>query len=227
MVQLPFMKKKEEAIRGKGFSPTDRVREMASRGFTEPEMIEVLRREGFSPGEIDSALIQALKIGVSSTPSPNPQPSSPPPEPRPSQQDSGLPTLEDILPTLTEKKPEIPETSLPQEYHSQSYPSEEYIDYIVQTRIGEVNEKMNEFSIRYQELDKKVNLLQQHLMELSKTRGGEQREIINKIDGFAESINDTNSRLGGMERAFKETLPALIESVRALSDLVSRMKREA
>ncbi len=222
MMQLPFLKKKDEGARGKGMVPVERVREMASRGFTEPEMIEVLRREGFSPGEIDSAMMQALKIGVTA----NPQSSAPQNIPE-SVHEARLPTLEEIAPALTDKNPQLPETSLPQEYYSQSYPTEDYIDYIVQSRVSEVNEKINEFVIRYDELEKKMNSIEQQLMELSKTRGGEQQQIIGKIDSFTENVTDVSTRLGSVERAFKETLPALIESVRALSDLVGRVKREA
>ena len=226
MVRLPFLKKKEEMVQGKGFSPIDRVREMAGRGFSEPEMIDVLRREGFSPAEIDSALTQTLKIGVTTTTS-SPTSATPAPTPE-SSLETKLPTLEEITQTVAEKpsNPQIPETSLPQEY-TQGYPAEDYIDYIVQSRIEEVNEKMKGFSSRYDELNKKINALQQQLTDLSKMRGGEQHQIITKIDSFAENVNDVNTRLGSVERALKETLPALIESVRAVSDLASKLKREA
>jgi hypothetical protein len=40
-------------------------------------------------------------------------------------------------------------------------------------------------------------------------------------------MNEVNMRMASLEKAFKETLPALIESVRSLSDLVQRLKREA
>jgi hypothetical protein len=33
------------------------------------------------------------------------------------------------------------------------------------------------------------------------------------------------TRIAGLEKAFKDALPALIESVRALSDVVQRMKK--
>src|SRR5437867_8278267 len=44
--------------------PIDRVREMAARGFTEPEMIDILRNEGYSAEQIDRALTLALRAGV-------------------------------------------------------------------------------------------------------------------------------------------------------------------
>ena len=58
-------------------------------------------------------------------------------------------------------------------------------------------------------------------------RSGEQQQIITKVEGVGEGMEDITTRLSSLEKAFKETLPALIESVRALSDLVQRMKRES
>jgi hypothetical protein len=37
-------------------------------------------------------------------------------------------------------------------------------------------------------------------------------------------IEEMNVRLESLEKAFKETLPALIESIRALSELTQRLK---
>jgi hypothetical protein len=216
MVGLPFLKKKEpEIIVGRGFVPIDRVKEMASRGFSEPEMIDVLRREGFSAEEIDRALTQALKIGVTGEAKPTP----------PKAEEPKLPTLEEIVPPP--QAPQIPETSLPPEYSAPSYTTEDYIDYVVQSRVSEIHEKVNEFGIKYQELDKRIGQINEQLSEIIKSRASEQQALINKIDSFKENIEDTNLRLAGLEKAFKETLPALIESVRALSDLVQRLKREA
>lgn len=214
MVGLPFLKKKEpEVIIGKGFIPVDRVREMATRGFSEPEMIDILRREGFSAEEIDKALTQALKIGVTG-------------EAKPAKhEEPKLPTFEEIL-KETSPTPQMPETSLPPEYY-QTYPTEEYIDYVVQSRMSEINEKINEFSIKYQELEKRIDQLNDQLSEILKTRSSENQVLLNRIDAFKENVDELNIKFSGLEKAFKETLPALIESVRALSDLVQRLKKEA
>ena len=32
---------------GKGFVPTDKVKELSGRGFSEPEIVDALRKEGF------------------------------------------------------------------------------------------------------------------------------------------------------------------------------------
>lgn len=210
---LPFFKKKkEEVIIGKGFIPIDRVREMASRGFSEPEMIDVLRREGFSAEEIDRALTHVLRAGIS--------------EPK-TRTETALPTLEEIVKPETPKaEVSVPETSLPPEYYA-SYATEEYIDYVVQSRISEVNERLNEFNIKYEEIEKRIEQINEQLNEIIKARTSEQQLILNRIESFSDAINDANIRVSSLEKAFKETLPALIESVRALSDLVQRLKKEA
>ena len=48
------------------------VKELSDKGFSEPEMIDVLRKEGFSAEEIDRGLTQALELKVSGTPEPQP-----------------------------------------------------------------------------------------------------------------------------------------------------------
>ena len=69
--------------------------------------------------------------------------------------------------------------------------------------------------------------ISQQLNQLLQTRSGEHQQIISRIDNFTETVGDVNIRVGSLEKIFRETLPALIESVRALSDLVQRFKREA
>jgi DNA-binding transcriptional MerR regulator len=214
---LPFLKKKPEAFVGKGFIPVDRVKELSSRGFAEPQIVDTLLKEGFSVDEIDKALTQALKTSVAA--------------PAQKKEETKLPTLEEIA---KEEKPlEVPETPLAEIEKYAGYPTEErysteeYIDYVVQARVAEIVEKIKEFEIKYSELEKRIENIRSQLDEFLKSRSEEQKQILNKIETFNESINDMNIKVGGLEKVFKETLPALIESVRALSELVQRLKKEA
>jgi len=208
-----FSKKKEKKL-GRGFIPIDRVRELSSRGFTEPEMIDVLRNEGFSPEEIDRAFTQALRAGIAN-------------KPKETETKSELPTIEQLIPEK-KKEPEleVPESSVPQEYYEQ-YSTEDYVNALVEGRISEVDDKIKEISLKYQAIEKEINLMRNQLNELTKVRTGEQQQILSRIDDFSSSIEEVNMRMASLEKAFKETLPALIESVRALSDLVQRLKRES
>jgi len=225
MPNLPFLKKKEPTVtQSKGYTPIERVKELAGRGFSEPEMIDVLRREGFSPDEIDKGLTHALRVGINREAS-VPQPLSPPVEQQ--QPRSELPTLEQLMPTKQEQETlQVPETSLPQQYSYDQYMPEDYIDAIVQTRMGDVEDRISEFSLKYQQLEKEMKIVYDQLNEILKSRTSEQHQILDRMDDFRESVTDVTVRMGSLEKAFKDTLPALIESVRALSDLVQRMKRE-
>lgn len=216
---LSFLKKKEPEMMptGRGAIPTDRVNELSSRGFSETDMIDVLRKEGYSADEIDKGLTQVMKLGVTGSPVP------------PSQVGFELPSL-DQGQVPQQQMPQIPEQSLPQEYYypqQQQGSSEEYIDYVVKERVGEVDQKISEFMIKNAEMEKRIGELNNQLTSITQARTSEEQQILSKIDSFKDIINDLNIRMGSLEKAFKDTLPALIESVRALSDLVGRLKRES
>ncbi|MDI6825804.1 MAG: hypothetical protein QMD36_01255 [Candidatus Aenigmarchaeota archaeon] len=214
MIKLFGGRKEETVPLGKGFIPTDRVRELSGKGFSEPEIIDVLRKEGFSAEEIDRALTQALKIGVTGEP-----------------EETGLPTLQDIEPQPFEAPqptmPQMPERSLeyPQTYPE--YGTEELVESIVHEKMGEVEDKLKEFRIKQADLERKIADLHNRLTIASKGRSQAEQTIISKLDSFKDSMTDIDARISSLDKAFREALPALIESVRSLSDLVQRFKKEA
>lgn len=217
---LFFKKKKEEEMPklGKGFIPIDRVKELSGKGFAEPEIIDTLRKEGFSAEEIDKGLTQALKTGVTGEKTPVFPPR---------KEKTTLPTLEELKPIKPEI-PAVPETTMPEEYYyPEAYTTEEYVDSLVSEKMREVEESVSEFSRKYGELEKKIEAIHEQLSLMTRGKPEEAQLLITKLEAFKDTIGDVDTRLSSLEKAFKETLPALIESVRALSDLVQRLKREA
>lgn len=216
--------KEKSAGIGKGFTPVERVKELGSKGFSEADMIDVLRKEGYSADEIDKALTESLRAGITPT---TQKPSQQPSQPSPVPSLPPLPALEQPQQQVQMQMPIIPETSLPENYYyNQPYQTEEYVEYLVKERMGEVNEKISEFSVRYEELQKRMEEMTDQLTSIAKARTSGEQLIISKIDSFKDVLSDVDVRMNGLEKAFKDTLPALIESVRALSDLVQRMKKE-
>jgi archaellum component FlaC len=220
MIKL-FGKGQEESPIGKGAIPTDRVTDLTGKGFSEPEIIDVLRKEGYGAEEIDRALTQALKIGITGGP----------------EGPAGLPTLESIQTQQTQPfvappqptMPQMPERSLtyPQQSQTGGYGTEELVESIVHERMNEVDQKLNEFRAKYADLERNITDLHHQLSVLSKGRSDAEEKILNKIDSFKETLNDLNSKVSSLDKAFKDALPALIESVRSLSDLVHRLKKQA
>lgn len=213
---------------GKGMVPTNKVKELSNKGFSEPEIIDILRKEGFSSEEIDSGLTQAVRIGVTG---------------EAGEYMTRLPTLQELqmqpqpiqqsMPFIMQESgppPQVPEPSmqLQQTYYPQAdYNTEELVEAIVQERMGELNQKLTEFRGKYSNLERKMLDLHNQLSVISKSKSESEHVILSKIDSFGSTITEMNGRLSGLEKAFKEALPALIESVRALTDLVGRFKREA
>jgi len=228
MVELPFLKKKEQpVIVGKGFPPVDKVRDMSSRGFTEPEIIDTLRREGFSADEIDRALTQVLRLGVSG-PSQQIEQPAPAPEPKKDESQEKIPTLQEIFSQKQSQAPvEIPETSLPESYYQESYSAEEYIDYLIQLKSEEIEQKIEQIEEMHNELSKRVRDISQKISQISSLGGTEQKGIREKIEELNKNYNDINARLGGLEKIIKETLPIITESIHSLNDVVQHIKKES
>jgi len=213
MIKFFGKKKSEEASGiGKGFIPVDRVKELSDKGFSEPEIIDVLRKEGFGADEIDRALTQVLKIGVTGEEEP-----------------TELPTMEDIQaqqPSPQPGIPQIPERSIQYPQYPESYGTEELVESVVHERMGEVDQKFTELMAKQTELERYISNLHHQLSILSKGRSETEQSILAKLDSFKDSLDDMNGRMSSLEKAFKDALPALIESVRSLTDLAQRMKKE-
>ena len=193
---------------GKGFIPTDRVKELSDKGFSEPEIIDVLRKEGFSAEEIDRGLTQALELKISGAPEPQ----------------TGLPTFGQPQQAL--QMPQIPEPSLQYPQATEGYGTEELVESIVHEKMADVDEKLAEFRVRHADLERNLSNLHHQLSILTKGTSQTEQAIVAKLDSLKDSLTDMNASISSLEKAFKDALPALIESVRSLTDLVQRFKKE-
>jgi len=210
MLKLFGKKQPEEVSIGKGFIPIDRVKELSDKGFSEPEIIDVLRKEGFGAEEIDRALTQVLKIGVTGQP-----------------EEPELPTMEDLQAEQPEQypgTPQIPEQSL--SYPQQGYGAEELVESIVHEQMNAVQQKFAEMNAKQASLERSIANLHHQLSVMSQGRSQTEQSMIAKLDSLKDTMDEMNGRLSSLEKAFKDALPALIESVRSLTDLVQRVKRE-
>ncbi|HIQ50083.1 MAG TPA: hypothetical protein EYH56_02725 [Nanoarchaeota archaeon] len=113
-----FGKKPKKKIE-KGI-PIDMVRNLASKGMSDQEIVAVLRKQGYSPYEIERALSLALKSTITqNTPSQISTPQSPAPQekipiPKPPEQ----PFSPKPFPSPPSQQPEIPE------FHTVPYPEQ-------------------------------------------------------------------------------------------------------
>jgi len=189
--------------------PVERVKELSSHGFSEPEIIDVLRKEGYTPQEIDIALTQALKEKL-----------EPPSMILEQKKEEKTQSIEEIAKRLQPEQQTIPQIQQPQ--FQQQYTWEDYfnyIDYLIHSRISEVNKELEKFNFKYQNLEKRIEEINQIIRHSSMTKEEAYSQILRKIEELKPSINEISQRISVLEELLKEILPALIDSVRSLTKL--------
>jgi chromosome segregation ATPase len=198
--------------------PIERVKELSSHGFSEPEIIDVLRKEGYSPQEIDLALTEALKEKLQ-TPVPTQQ-----------KEEEKIPSFEDVV-----KKVQPEQQTQPQpiqqpniQYQQTQLQSEQqyswedyfnYIDYLIHSRISEINKELEKINTKYQELERRIEEINLNVRESVSKKEETYTQILKKFDELNSSIADLAQRIVTLEELLKDILPALIESVRSLTKI--------
>lgn len=191
--------------------PVERVKELSSHGFSEPEIIDVLRREGYSPQEIDIALTQALKEKLMSSS-----------QEAKEEKTEKIPSFEEVVKKVQPEQPEQMQTLQPQPQYPQ-YSWEDYfnyIDYLIHSRVSEIAKEVEKINLKSQNLENRIEEIIRDFKEATKSREEHYDKILKKIEELNSSINELSKRINALEEIFKEILPALIDSVRSLSRLV-------
>ncbi len=213
---LQIFKKQQKA------PPIERVKELSSHGFSEPEIIDVLRKEGYGPQEIDLALTMALKEKL------NPQETKA--QDIGGKKEEASPTFEEIAhklqrgSTIQTTQPTTEQYThqfqIQQQYSWEDYFN--YIDYLVHSRINEVSKELEKIDLKYQTLERRIDEINQNIKQTVVTKEESYHQILRKIDELNSSISEMSQRINALEEIFKEILPALIDSVRSLSRLVQQ-----
>ncbi len=211
--------------------------DLFSRGYTEAQVIDALKREGLSFDEIDRVVNAALKEKVSGEPS--------------------TPPLEDNF----VQSGEAPKAYDPVNYGNYGYVFQEnsedditpigqgtgnvlasesselltldeiesLIETAIEEKMKEMNELINNLADKIEELERRINVISASVEdEISKSK-----ENLETISGDMRELKDTISklepRLNSLEKAFKDIIPNLVDSVREVKELVhefeSRIKR--
>ncbi|MEM5870980.1 MAG: hypothetical protein QXX04_01275 [Candidatus Aenigmatarchaeota archaeon] len=223
---------KKEKKEGRGEIPTEKVKNFLNRGFSEIEIIDILRKEGYSPEEIDKALMQASieikssqlfqssQFQISQSQS---QLQSPPQLPQP-------PQLSPLQTQIVETKQAQP-TSIQNEIKESFEESQidyislqEYIDYLLRSKTQEINKRLMEINLKFKELEERVLGLKEEIESVSKGTKEDLNKILNEIRLNRDNINDLSIKVETLNKTLKELLPSLIESVRLLSEIIQKLK---
>ena len=286
--------------------PTNKVINLSSRGYSQIEIIKILRKEGYGIKQVDAALKVALKSSAvgraPETPergarAPIPMPlgipgkevklppsarkrgrkldmkevmkdfEEPEREMKPSERhepeaeklpreeelhDLGLPRLPGEKPTERprfkreiEEEPEhvkeiewrepvkreltpLPKfrTSPKRKHEEEETKIEELTERIVEEKWDEIKSKMDNINNSLQDLDDKIKTMEQKLTRVQTEKKTELDEIKEKLGNYQHSIDEVGVRMESVEKALKDSLGPMMESIRALSSAVKSVKKK-
>ena len=250
---FPMFKRKGGEEVKKVYIPIDLVLNYAAQGFSEQEIISRLQSQGFAPEHIDKALKMALKERVESAPgldmpqqtqptlpqatyfgpAQEPEMSRRPPTPLgypperliTPEEESRPPSLEDVRSSLSYQQPRAPQMREP-ETPMQEITIEELIEGIVNERWQEFEERLNDFEKRDLQLQAEIEDVRKKFKEIDAALAERDKGLTGKLDDFGGSMENIEGRIGSIEKVFKEVLPDLTENIKAMSNVVEKIKEE-
>lgn len=104
------------------------------------------------------------------------------------------------------------------------------VEELIETIVAEQFQRVrNEFESVYEELDvveEELEDLENRVHDLEVRDDEDQEEFVQKVDEMEDHIDSYQSRIGGLEKAFQQVLPSLVDNVKELTSLVQEIKEE-
>lgn len=213
----------------------DTVQRMFSQGYSESEIRDELGGQ-YAQDEIQNAINRAVTSSAAG------EDNSGGPEPMtPYNGDSGAVSPmdegydgedEDMNEELSmgdqnDMSMDAPNSPQPQQ---QGSGVDQNVEELVETIVAENFDRVEtEFENAYSEIDElreKMEELEQRVHDLEVRDDEDDTQVIQKMDELEQDFNDYQSRIGGLEKAFQQVLPSLVDNVRDLTNLVQEIKQE-
>ncbi len=104
------------------------------------------------------------------------------------------------------------------------------VEELIETIVAENLDRVRvEFENVYEEIDSlrdEIEDIEQRVHDLEVRDDEDQQEFVQKVDEMEDHIDSYQSRIGGLEKAFQQVLPSLVDNVRDLTELVQEIKQE-
>ncbi len=142
---------------------------------------------------------------------------------------------------MEQSPPQNPQQNQPQQSLQQQGPPQEpaqregegvdpQVEELVETIVAENFQRVTaEFQNVYEELDaleEEVEELDHRVHDLEVRDDEDQEQFVQKVEEMENHIDSYQSRIGGLEKAFQQVLPNLVDNVRDLTQLVQEIKQE-
>lgn len=211
------------------------VQNLFNQGYSQEEIKDELEGQ-YSPGEIENAVNNAIASSASSeTEGPEPMTAYQGENTAVSPMDEGFSGDQgggnepDTAPATIDAG--TPDTGgEPVQGRDTAQPVDPEVEELVETIVAENFDRVEvEFENVYEEIDEikeQMEELEQRVHDLEVRDDEDQQQFVQKVDEMEDHIDQYQSRIGGLEKAFQQVLPSLVDNVRDLTTLVQEIKQE-
>lgn len=202
------------------------IGEMISKGISEQEIIRNLSSQGYSYSSIMDALNQFIKQSaqsgaiakgaVESGAGEFQMPTSEPYEP-----------YRETIPKESAREAPMPESEYEGYEKSALIPerTEELIEIIVSEKMIDIEEEFEKIRAQISKINKTLGDLDSRLKELEIRKDEDEKKFLTKMEELEEFLENSQSRIGGLEKALQQVLPTLVENMKNVTASVREMKK--
>jgi hypothetical protein len=216
------------------------VENMFDQGYSEDEIMQELQGQ-YSEQEIQQAVNNTVTNNATSSEGPEPmtpyqsddEPVSPMDEGYNGDQGQPSPQQDQMDQQQPQQSQQEMEPLQQQGQQRESRGSEAVgpqVEELIETIVAENFQRVtSEFQNVYEELDameEKLEDLDKRVHDLEVRDDEDQEQFVQKVEEMEDHIDQYQSRIGGLEKAFQQVLPNLVDNVRDLTQLVQEIKQE-
>ena len=103
---------------------------------------------------------------------------------------------------------------------------EEVAEGIVEEKIEEFRKEIEDVTDRFRELSSRLSRVEAEINRVQGEKKSDADDIRVRIDRYRESMGEISARMESIERAVKDSLTPMMQSMRSLSDTIKALKEE-
>lgn len=103
---------------------------------------------------------------------------------------------------------------------------EEMAEAIVEEKAELFRSEVDQVSEELRKLQTKIRVIEERFDQIDSKKKSELDEIKASISGYKESITDMSARMESVERAMKDSMSPMLQTLRSLSEAVSELKKK-
>ncbi|MBI4019093.1 MAG: hypothetical protein HY364_02470 [Candidatus Aenigmarchaeota archaeon] len=199
-----FFRKKKESNK---VVPSEEIESLISQGMSDKDIIKKLKSEGYSYESIENAMLKAVKVGVDDSGV---------------GQDSFDPALAAPVMQQPQEPPAIDDFSDMDMKNAEELSPEQIVEELIE---GVVESKWKRFDEEIERMNMEINSIKESSKNARPPEGSSDgSQYDEKINAISAQVEDISTRVGGLEKAFKQFLPSLTRNIESLSAIIHEMK---